>query len=367
MAVGLEKYKHNFITVKRYGDSYVRVVLHKVMRERGLEDDSASPVDRSPCANDEKLAANISRAKGEIEELVACNPWEYFITLTLDPQKYDRHDLNKFRSDFARFIRHYNEGRNPEKQVLKVQYLLIPEQHKDGAWHMHGFIMGLPLHHFRAFTLGEKLPNYIRSKLLRGQSVYEWEPYRAKFGFCDFEPVRDLPKCANYVKKYITKDLSRCVSALGAHLYYGSQHLRRAELLAHGYWQSDCIDLDARFSGAYENDYVKIVRLDIARLSPEARERILSGWVPNVISEVELSDGKRDARPMVAANPEPLIRRGENIPANCRKESFFHGISRCGAFSLPKRRENRGSTGYIWRGAHLGNRIRNPAFGSMKR
>ena len=92
-----------------------------------------------------------------------CNPWEYFVTLTIDPAKYDRYNLKEFHKHNAQFVRDYNK-----KHGAKIKYLIIPEQHKDGAWHEHGLFLGIPQSHLTAFTLDQKLPHKIRKKLKKG-------------------------------------------------------------------------------------------------------------------------------------------------------------------------------------------------------
>lgn len=77
-------------------------------------------------------------AKARVNELALCNEFEYFCTFTQSDELRDRFDLKAFRKDFAMFVR--NENRRREK---KIKYLLVPERHKDGAWHMHGLLMGL--------------------------------------------------------------------------------------------------------------------------------------------------------------------------------------------------------------------------------
>lgn len=194
----------------------------------------------------ERLACNLSRARSTIFELALCNPWEYFFTFTLDPQKYNRYDLKKFQKDLSRFIRDYRA-----KFKANIKYLTVPEQHSDGAFHAHGFIMGLPEDHLRPFTLEERLPRYIRNKLLSDQPVYEWEAYRKKFGFCDIEPLRNIEAASKYITKYVTKSFDSGVIESGGHLYYASQKLNRATVIARGQFTDSDLEFD------FENEYVK--------------------------------------------------------------------------------------------------------------
>lgn len=238
--VGVQKYEYDVATVRAYGER-LKLVRHNALRIKGIEDD----VQKTPkgTVSDEKSKNNISRAKGRIFELALCNPWTIFLTFTLSPERYDRNDLKKFQKDVSQFVRDYNK-----KYGLEVKYVLIPEEHKKGGWHMHGLLMGLPIGHLREFSLKEKLPKYIREKLKDGQAVYEWEAYRKRFGFCDLELVRDSFAVSAYVTKYITKDLDRTVKESGAHLYYCSQGLARSIEVFRG-------KVNDGLSYDYESDY----------------------------------------------------------------------------------------------------------------
>jgi hypothetical protein len=237
------KFEYDITTVRSF-NGRLKLVRHNALRTKGIEDVDQHA--RKGSVSDVKSDNNISRAKNRVFELALCNPWNIFLTFTLDPKKYNRNDLGKFRKDLSQFVRDYNK-----KYGLAIKYLLIPEEHKKGGWHMHGFLMGLPDEHLRLFTLSEKLPKYIREKLKSGQAVYEWEPYRKKFGFCDLEVVKDQFAVSAYVTKYITKDLDRTVRESGAHLYYCSQGLSRSVVIFRGK-ANDGLVYD------YESDYNSI-------------------------------------------------------------------------------------------------------------
>lgn len=237
------KFEYDITTVRSF-NGRLKLVRHNALRTKGIED--VDQHTRKGSVSDVKSDNNISRAKNRVFELALCNPWNIFLTFTLDSRKYDRDDLQKFQKDISQFIRNYNRNHS-----LNIKYLLIPEEHKKGGWHMHGFLMGLSDEHLRLFTLSEKLPKYIREKLKSGQAVYEWEPYRKKFGFCDLEVVKDQFAVSAYVTKYITKDLDRTVRESGAHLYYCSQGLSRSVVIFRGK-ANDGLVYD------YESDYNSI-------------------------------------------------------------------------------------------------------------
>lgn len=193
-----------------------------------------------------KLKNNICRARNKILEYVLCNDFVFFVTLTLDPIKYDRANLKNFIKDLGKFINNYNYFKGTE-----IKYLFIPEQHKDGCWHMHGFIMGLPYDRLELFDLhGDKpLPPYILKKLKNNELLYNFPEYEKRFGYNIFEPIRNKKASVLYMCKYLTKDLSKNVTELGNHLYYCSKGLNKAEIVKEGQF------LDSNFQFDFQNDY----------------------------------------------------------------------------------------------------------------
>lgn len=199
-----------------------------VCRNPGFEDDKKQSVKGS--INDEKLLDNIMRAKSKVLEYAFCNPWDYFATFTIDGKKWDRYNLENYHKALGQFIRNYNR-----KYGLHIKYLTIPEQHQDGAWHEHGFIMGLPAEHLRLFKQSDNIPQKLKNSLKKGVKVYEWVAYRDNFGWCDFEPINSQEACGRYVTKYISKDLARSITELNAHLYYCSKGLAKATEIKRGH------------------------------------------------------------------------------------------------------------------------------------
>lgn len=196
--------------------------------------------------NEEKLANNICRARNKVLEYVLCNDFNLFVTLTLDPEKYDRCNLKKFQTDFSSFVRNYNMRKN-----ANLKYLLVPETHEDGTWHMHGFFMGLPYDRLELFDIHSErpLPKYIVDKRKNNELVYNFPAYEKQFGYNVIEPVRSKKQAALYMSKYLTKDISRNVTELGCHLYYCSKGLNKAEVIKQGQF------LDYKFEFDFTNQF----------------------------------------------------------------------------------------------------------------
>lgn len=230
----------NIVILKDYG-AKIKLVHCSSVRKKGYEVPKKS--NRGEI-NSTKLDESISRTKGKIFELAYCNPWEYFITLTINPLKYSRNDLKAYYRDFSQWLRDYGKKHN-----IKVKYMFIPEMHEDGNWHMHGFIYGLPESHLTVNKYG----------------YLDWIPYKDKFGFCSIDKIRNQEAIAKYITKYITKDLSKSVTELNANMYYRSQGLNEAREIKRGTL------VDYNIPWDYENDYVKV-----KWLQPELTDYIIN-------------------------------------------------------------------------------------------
>lgn len=81
----------------------------------------------------ENVRRAVRRAKQNLRDLALCNEMKYFVTLTLDQAAIDRYDM-------AAITRKLNAWCSNQVQRSGLAYILVPERHKDGAIHFHGFI-----------------------------------------------------------------------------------------------------------------------------------------------------------------------------------------------------------------------------------
>lgn len=206
---GLTRYQYDIIQVKRCGDIDKVQYLAKV-KTAGLEVPEYYNGDKQTTTNDEKLFNNLVRAKTTVQEYALCNKWDYFCTLTVSPEKFDRYNLKEIYKTFSKWVNNYNRTAN-------LKYLIIPEQHKDNAWHFHGLLAGVPPQH-----------------IINNSNGYPtWKPYADRFGFANVSPVRDHLKVSNYITKYITKDLGKGIEK-GDHLFYASHGLSKPKIIMKG-------------------------------------------------------------------------------------------------------------------------------------
>ena len=134
-----------------------------------------------------------------------CN-WEYFITLTYSPDMIEnRYDFSLCMKKCSRWIRNCQN-----RKAKELLYLLVPEQHKDGAWHIHGLLCN---------TTGLTFTD--SGKRYDGKIVYNLDDW--KLGFSTATKVTDTYKVSNYITKYITKDL--CAVMPGKQRYFVSKSI----------------------------------------------------------------------------------------------------------------------------------------------
>lgn len=231
-------------------DKKIKLVRMNYLKTSGIELDDIEYVRGT--VNENKINESILRSKSKIFELAFCNPWDWFFTGTINPNKQDRTDLELFHKQLTQWLRDYNK-----KYKLNIKFLFVPEKHKDGkSWHIHGFIYGLPVEHLVQFQVGDKMGKGLADKVMQGDIVYNWQAYFNRFGFCDLEPIRNHEAVSKYVTKYINKELANSVTELNAHTYYHSRGLKFAELIKKGtmIWED--------IAPTYENDYCSVCWLD---------------------------------------------------------------------------------------------------------
>lgn len=208
--------------VTQFGDSVYKITQHYGLRPYGVAGPKAEAQH-----SDVKLSSSVSRTRRLVLELALANDWDYFFTFTLDENKVDRFSLDACHKKLKDWLKYRRK-----QYGLKCSYLLVPEQHKDGAWHVHGLIRGVDRSNLISFADmdrngyrspdGHRLPpELIESDFLN------WPDFQRSFGFCSLGPLKSQEAASFYVTKYITKDLARCVSDLGKHMYWPSRDLNR--------------------------------------------------------------------------------------------------------------------------------------------
>lgn len=173
------------------------------------------------------------RAAAKVRDLALCNGFSWFVTLTLDPDKVDRYDIREITKKLNRWLDNHvrRDG---------LRYVLVPERHKDGAVHFHGFINEQPgLVPSGTWKVpGHKKPIKPRSAAQRREwaaqgdekgfhEVYNWERWPLGFSTA-IKLYGSYPAAVAYVCKYIRKQVDG--GKIGGRWYYSGGDLRRPEV-----------------------------------------------------------------------------------------------------------------------------------------
>ena len=111
------------VSIHRYTDE-----IYKVVAFKGHRDPDFACLREEAQHYDTKLDNSFSRARSMVLQYALCNSWDYFFTGTIDRAKFDRFNLDVYQSRLSQFVRDKRK-----KYQSQIQYLLVPEQHKDGA------------------------------------------------------------------------------------------------------------------------------------------------------------------------------------------------------------------------------------------
>ena len=149
---------------------------------------------------------SLKRSKDKIFDIAFMNAdlWQYMVTLTLDKDKIDRYDKKEINKKLKKWLGHLVERNN-------VNYLIIPELHKDEAVHFHGLISG---------NLKLEFSNHYDNNNRPIYNLLNW-----KYGFSTCVPLDDnrVAVC-KYITKYVTKSTTKI---LGNIYYCGGHFIKR--------------------------------------------------------------------------------------------------------------------------------------------
>lgn len=183
---------------------------------------------RKRVRKDEPSTADLMRSKrraaAALRDYALCNDFKWFVTLTLSAEKINRYSLE----DAVKKLRVWLDNRVRRKGL---KYILVPEQHKDGAYHFHGFVNDA-VDAVDSGTLkidGCGSPRKPRGEKQRQQwvdsgakivyNLLEWD-----LGFSTaIEIYGDYHKAISYVSKYVTKQGQK----LGGRWYFSGGNLRK--------------------------------------------------------------------------------------------------------------------------------------------
>lgn len=161
--------------------------------------------------NDEVRADSLKRAKDKIQDIVLCNDFDYFVTLTFNPQKVDSFNVEDVKKSIKLWLNKGVARRN-------FKYVAIPEYHKSGRIHLHALMSG-------DLKLSDSGHRH------NGKIIYNITDWQEKFGFCTAIPIDgNINALSYYITKYITKGNDK----IFGRFYWSSKNLKREPEIFYG-------------------------------------------------------------------------------------------------------------------------------------
>lgn len=156
------------------------------------------------------LYSSLARTKNRVYYLARSNDWDWFVTLTFDPNIVDSYDYAACTSKLSNWFIMMR------RKCPDMRYIVVPELHKSGRWHYHGL-----------FAACDNL-GFVDSghKDKHGNTIYNVGNYR--LGFTTATRVQDPARVTVYIGKYITKEV--CAVTKGKKRYWCSRNLQQAEI-----------------------------------------------------------------------------------------------------------------------------------------
>lgn len=192
------------------------------------------------------LSRSRRRASASVRDLALCNSFTWFVTLTLDSTKIDRYDIKAITKKLNTWL-----DNAVRRKGLK--YILVPEYHKDGAIHFHGFFNDIsgftPSGTYSGGLAGPRPRRPASDALLSSwlssgaHEVFNFEPWG--FGFTSaIRLYGEYEKAISYVCKYISKSEEK----IGGRWFFSGGSLSRPEISFSDFNLSEVLSLDSAFA-----------------------------------------------------------------------------------------------------------------------
>lgn len=150
------------------------------------------------------IKESVRRTLNTLQDLSRSNEWEWFLTFTFAKTKVDRYDYKQCMKKLSKWLNNIKTRHAPS-----LQYLIVPEQHKSGAWHFHGLLKGIPPNQLQIAINHNIHSKYYRTPLRTtypdGKFIYNVTSY--SLGWTTATRIEDTFRASNYILKYVTKNV----------------------------------------------------------------------------------------------------------------------------------------------------------------
>lgn len=207
--VKVKKYA-GFIRVYRY-DNPVGFFPDKEA-ETGSPADARMGIEGNPPDADGNRARSVRRTKQMIYDYAISNEWDWFVTMSFDGAKVDRYEYAAVSTKMSQWLENQRKNNAPG-----LKYMMVPEQHEDGAWHFHGLLSNCGKMRFKDLGFVDKKS---------GRQMYRIPSFRS--GITNATKIGSSDKAVNYITKYVTKESDGLLR--GKKRYWNSRNLELPEV-----------------------------------------------------------------------------------------------------------------------------------------
>lgn len=139
---------------------------------------------------EENIKRSLRRTKNVISDISRSNNWEWFLTLTFNPQKVDSYSYEDTTKKLSQWLN------NARKKANKMKYIVVAEKHPtSGRFHFHGLFSSIEELALTDSSLIDK----------KGRTIYNVGNY--KLGWSTATQIESHERASSYIMKYISKDL----------------------------------------------------------------------------------------------------------------------------------------------------------------
>jgi len=177
--------------VKEYPDMLKIIIYHRdyQLNTASSSDRKATKQRTARQKKEESIHRSVRRTKSVISDIVLSNRFDFWCTFTFSSKKYDRMDVARCRQVMSLWLH------NQSKHSPSLEYLVVPEFHKDGAIHFHAMLKNFN---------GRLKDTGLKTKA--GQTIFNMSGYQG--GFSTAVPIdTNYSAVSAYMQKYITKDM----------------------------------------------------------------------------------------------------------------------------------------------------------------
>ena len=158
---------------------------------------------------DKNLHDSMQRSKKSLIDYAFNNQWTHFATFTVNSEKCDRTSLAACNKKIGMVLNQFR------RYICKdFKYLLVPEQHKDGAFHYHGMVY-----------FPEEI-SFTNVRVKR-KTLHTVDYFTEYLGYNSFSLIDNQIKAAKYITKYIDKQMKQ------GHIRNIREQIANAKLLLH--------------------------------------------------------------------------------------------------------------------------------------